>query len=180
MVTTCLPTCQSHPLTCGCIHQVDISLNGTTVTTGNDTYAYWAYLETLLSYGDDAKHSQLTAALYRKDTAKKYDSLELYGNDANNGFIWRNDHVKQSHSVDMMGCIHADLFFQNRYILNKVNIKIKLVRSHDQFCLMGNQQYKVLIKSAILYIRKVKLSSSVFWLMLKHWNREVPSIRRDK
>jgi len=143
-------------------NQVDISLNGTTVTTANDTYAYRAYLETLLSYGDDAKHSQLTAALYCKDTAGKFESLELDGDDANDGFIWRNDYVKQSRSVDMMGRIHADLFFQNRYILNKVNIKIKLVRSRDQFCLMGDRQYKVLIERAVLYVRKVKLSSSVF------------------
>jgi len=35
--------------------QVDISLNGTQVTASMNTYPYRAMLETLLSYGDDAK-----------------------------------------------------------------------------------------------------------------------------
>jgi len=29
----------------------------------------------------------------------------------------------------MMGRLHADIFFQNRYMLNDVGVKIKLVRS---------------------------------------------------
>ena len=48
--------------------QVDIRpmLNGTSVTAANDTYPYRAFMETLLSYGEDAKNSQLTSALYYK------------------------------------------------------------------------------------------------------------------
>ena len=44
--------------------QVDISLNGTLITSSTNTYPYRAMLETLLSYGRDAKKSQLTSALY--------------------------------------------------------------------------------------------------------------------
>ena len=40
--------------------QVDISLNGTQVTTSTNTYPYRAMIETLLSYGDDAKTSHLS------------------------------------------------------------------------------------------------------------------------
>ena len=35
--------------------QLDISLNGTQVTASMNTYPYRAMLETLLSYGEDAK-----------------------------------------------------------------------------------------------------------------------------
>jgi hypothetical protein len=42
-----------------CLHslfsQVDISLDGTLITSSTKTYAYGAYIETLLSYGSDAK-----------------------------------------------------------------------------------------------------------------------------
>ena len=41
--------------------QVDISLNGTQVTTSTNTHPYRAMIETLLSYGADAKASQLTS-----------------------------------------------------------------------------------------------------------------------
>jgi len=37
----------------------------------------------------------------------------------------------------MMGRIHGDIFFQEKYLLNKVGMKTKLIRSNDNFCLMG-------------------------------------------
>src|SRR6267154_426068 len=47
--------------------EVDPKLNGTLVTSSNNTYPYRAYIETLLSYGRDAKNSQLTSSMYYKD-----------------------------------------------------------------------------------------------------------------
>jgi len=41
----------------------------------------------------------------------------------------------------MMGRIHADIFFQERYMPNEVGVKIKLVRSKDAFCLMRDDDY---------------------------------------
>jgi len=144
--------------------QVDIRpmLNGTSVTAANDTYPYRAYMETLLSYGEDAKNSQLTSALYYKDEAGRFDHITIAGDATNEGYVSRNKLIRGSRSVDMIGRIHADLFFQGRYLLNEVNVKIKLVRSRDTFWLMGANQYKTSTESAILYVRKVKLSSSVF------------------
>ena len=40
--------------------QVDVSLNNKMVTMSTNMYPYKAYLETLLTYGKDAKKSQLT------------------------------------------------------------------------------------------------------------------------
>ena len=53
--------------------QVDVFLKEKQVTQAAGTYAYHAYLEILLNYGPSAKDSQLTAALYYKDTAGKMD-----------------------------------------------------------------------------------------------------------
>src|SRR5437867_8049880 len=49
--------------------EIDVKLNCTLITSSNNTYPYRAYIETLLSYGRDAKRSQLTSALYYKDEA---------------------------------------------------------------------------------------------------------------
>ena len=49
--------------------QVDISLNGALITSSTNTYPYRAMLKTLLSYGQDAKASQSTSALYYKDAS---------------------------------------------------------------------------------------------------------------
>jgi len=42
---------------------VDISLNGTLITASTNTYSYRVLLETLLSYGEDAKKTQLASAV---------------------------------------------------------------------------------------------------------------------
>ncbi len=54
--------------------QVDVYLNGKQVTPAMGTYAYRAYLETLLNYDVSAKESQLTSAMYYKDTAGEMES----------------------------------------------------------------------------------------------------------
>jgi len=140
--------------------QVDLTLNDKLITPSNNTYAYRAYLETLLSYGDTAKTSQLTSALWYKDTA---DNMEAT-TDQNKGFESRQEFAARSKVIDMMGKIHSDLFFQDRYLLNGVNMRLKLVRSNNPFCIMAggvNPNYKVVLKEAVLFVRKVKLNPSV-------------------
>ena len=53
--------------------QVDVFLKEKQVTQATGTYACRAYVETLLNYGPAAKQSQLTAAMFYKDTAGKKD-----------------------------------------------------------------------------------------------------------
>ena len=48
--------------------QVDVYLNGKQVTPPMGTYPYRAYIETLLNYDVSAKKSQLSSALFFKDT----------------------------------------------------------------------------------------------------------------
>ena len=53
--------------------QVDVTLNGTLISSSTNTYPYRSMLETLLSYGEDAKKSQLTSELFYKDEASNMD-----------------------------------------------------------------------------------------------------------
>ena len=53
--------------------QVDVYFNGKQVTPAMGTYAYRSYLETLLNYDVSAKQSQLSSAMYYKDTAGQMD-----------------------------------------------------------------------------------------------------------
>jgi hypothetical protein len=62
----------------------------------------------------------------------------------------------------MMGKLHLDLFCQDKYLLNHVNLKIKLRRSRDAFALVADAaNYKIKIKKMALYVRKVQLSPAV-------------------
>jgi len=92
--------------------QVDISLNGTLITFSTNTYPYRAMIATLLSYGMDAKTSQLTFALYHKDTAGNMDSINFENeNNVNKGLAVRRRMARKSRVIDMMGRLHADIFF---------------------------------------------------------------------
>ena len=61
------------------IKQMSIKLNNTLVTQQNDTYAYKAYMESLLSYPKDSAESYLTCALWYKDAAGKFGIVETTG-----------------------------------------------------------------------------------------------------
>ena len=102
--------------------QIDVSLNERLITPSTNTYPYRAYLETLLSYGPAAKGSQLQGALWYKDTAGHMDSTSY-----NSGYTNRQKWTKNSKDVTMYGIPHLDLWFQDRLILNGVNIKMRLI-----------------------------------------------------
>ena len=76
-------------------------------------------IETLLNFGEDAKSSQLTMPMFYKDTPRKMDAVNPVADDddANMGLKARYAFTKQSRTVDMIGPIHSDIFFQDRLIL---------------------------------------------------------------
>ena len=135
--------------------QVDMSLNGRLITASTNTYAYRSYLENLLTYGPAAKKSHLTSSLWYKDTAGHMDSV----NAENEGFTQRRKWIQNSRFVTMIGRPHLDLCFQDRLMLNGVDMKMRFVRSKDAFNLMGTG--KVVIKDMSLFVRKVKVHPSV-------------------
>ena len=117
--------------------QVDVYLNGILVTPSTNTYAYNAYIETLLS-GTDAKITQLTSQLWYKDTASHMDTVETVdGPAANEGFVTRRANIVKSRMVDLMGRLYVDLFLQDKFLISGVDVKIRLVRSKSAFSLMA-------------------------------------------
>ena len=70
--------------------------------------------------------------------------------------------TKANQKIQMMGQLHLDLFCQDKYLINHVDLKLKLRRSRDQFALCGDEdEYKIKIKDIGLYVRKVKVSAPV-------------------
>ena len=123
-------------------------------------------IESLLNYGEEAKTSQLSMAMFYKDTAGKMNVVNPLAADdeANLGLKARYEFTKESRTVDMMGPIHSDIFFQDRLMLNGVNLRIKLNRAKNVFCLVSSAaaaNFKVIIIEAILFVRRVKVASSI-------------------
>ena len=85
--------------------QIDVYLDWSLVTQSNNNYPYSAYIKNLLSFGHDAKSSQLSAVLWYRNTAGQFDTK----GDANSGYTTCKALAAQSNRIDMMGKLHVDL-----------------------------------------------------------------------
>jgi hypothetical protein len=142
--------------------QVDVHLRDTLISPSVNTYTYKAYLETLLSYGTDAKDTQLSAELWSADHGNM-NEINPYADDVtNDGMKRRAQFIAESKPVELMGRIHSDIFQQDRYLLNGVDMQLKLIRSSPSFHLMGDEDVcMTIIQDAALYVRKVKLNPTI-------------------
>ena len=147
--------------------QVDVFLKEKQMTQATGTYAYRSYLETLLNYGPDAKQSQLTAAMFYKDTAGKFNmsnpAIAVAAN-ANHGLKKRYEFSSESKTIEMAGPIFSDVFFSERLLLSFVDLNIILNRNVNEFCLMASEDgadYRVKLIDFYLKIRKVKISPTI-------------------
>ncbi|XP_069470027.1 uncharacterized protein F54H12.2-like [Ambystoma mexicanum] len=141
------------------LNQVDITLADRLITQSDNMYAYRACIESILNYSNDALDTQLTAGLFYKDTAGHMEDYALDG--ANTSFIKRATH--STGSRNLLGRLHSDLFFQEKLTVNGLDLKMKLSRNKDAFCLNSDdaEAYKLIIVSASLFIKRVNLSPTV-------------------
>ena len=180
--------------------QVDVYLNGKQVTPAMGTYAYRAYIETLLNYDVSAKKSQFSSALYYKDTATYMDEAGSLPGDpedisfikssfpgqaattpsdketvkitpagtGNQGFAKRSKFIRNGNQFVLSGPIFADIFMNDRLLLNMMDLRVVLNRSANEFCLMDlsnkaapRVKPKVKLSHVALKIRKVKVDQAV-------------------
>ena len=144
--------------------QIDMYLNDKLITSSVSTYAYRAYQETLLSYGKAAKDTQLTAFLWYKDTAGRMENATIDVAGANSGFNTRARIASERNSINIMERIHGDFFFKEKLLLNGMGMRIRLIRSKNEFVLLtgeANAKYKARIVEAVLHVRKVRILPAV-------------------
>ena len=145
---------------------VIVYLNNVQLSTPSGCYPYQSYLQTLLSYSPDTKDSQLEAAMWYSDSGGHMS--DTAGND-NTGMKKRKARSAESAPLDMMGRLHCDLFHQSKYLLNHLDMRVKLTRSKDAFVLSGAAvgggggipKYKLELIDCSLNIRRVEVSPTV-------------------
>ena len=141
-------------------NQVDVFFNQKLVSPTNNAYAYRAYIETLLNYGTGAKSSHLTSVLWYKDTAGKMDDTD----NGNEGLVKRRELLSVNNPIDLIGHLHCDVFNQDRFLLNGVEVRMRLVRSGDNFCFIDSKastDFRIRIADATLLVRRVKISPGI-------------------
>ena len=147
--------------------QFYIDLNGRTISDGSSTYPYQAYLETLLSYGEETKSIHLNSSLFYKVTAGKMDEPDptKANADANLRLKKHASFTSESKVVDMIGRLRGDIFNQEKYLLDMMKACLRLHCSKNQFCLMcsdTNPKFKVKVLDSVLKVRKAHISSNAY------------------
>ena len=143
---------------------VDVSLNNVLCSTSSQNYPYRSYIETLLNYDNATKKSQLEISGFfphkEGDFNFKHDNNSVT-------LTKRRKKVDRSKVFDLLGKLHVDLSYCEQYMLNGVDVRLRLVRSKDSFVLSaynkaGPEQpihpYKVKIIHAGLFVRKLKIN----------------------
>lgn len=142
-------------------NKIDLQVQDKLIGDTNTTYPYKSYLETLLSYGQDAKQSQLSTELFYKESDTNV--IKQFAN-PQSGTKKRQEKIVNSKSLEMLGHLHLDLFHSDRYLINNIPIKVRLHRSKPEFCLISTvdtKEFKVIFETAILFIKKVKVSPGI-------------------
>ena len=149
-----------------CFSDVILTIGGTQVEGGNQTYPYKAYLMNLLTHNADSKKTQLMSSGWYKDTVGHMNS----GAAANEGFTARKTLKGLSTTVDLCGPLLLDFFIQNKYCLHNVDIGIKLIPSKPEFQTMlltaggvanKAEALKIIYEKAVLFVRRVKAIPSL-------------------
>lgn len=134
--------------------RVDVYLNGQMITQSTNTYPWKAGIETILNFGKEAKESQLRSIFYYKDDL------------ADTGMNQRFAMSASSKEFELLGPLHVDYFFQPKYMVNHVPMRIVLHRTNPNFYLHavggpGGERYKIVITQANLFVRRAKVSTDI-------------------
>ena len=141
---------------------VDVSLNSVLCSTSSQNYPYRSYLETLLNYDAQTKRSQL--ALSGVFPHKEGDFNFTTTNNSV-ALDKRRKRVNRSKVYDLIGKVHTDLSYCEQYMLNGVDVRLRFVRSKDNFVLNACSKdgapvhpYKIKIIHAGLFVKKLKIN----------------------
>lgn len=132
--------------------QVDITIGDKLITLSPQTYAYRAYIETLLGCADTVKKTLLS-------TSKWYD------NDSDAKTIAKPATAGEEKLIGMKGRLHTDLTMQSRALLGGLTIKIKLTPHDDPSFYMRaptGHKFVVKVESAALEVHKARVTKELF------------------
>lgn len=136
----------------------DISASGSSSSHTN----YKGYLETVLSYDSDSKHTHLRSQLFALDTPGSYQDFTVAGD--NMGFRERRTATKDSNTFDFCSPITSDFVRASNHLAPGNKLAFKFYRARDSFLLCSsttNKRYKIKILDLRLYYQRVRLRDNI-------------------
>jgi hypothetical protein len=144
----------------------EILLNDRVLYPASGAYTnFKSYLETILSYDDQARNGFLRAGLFSLDMPGQFEACEVGDDPLNPGFKERYQVVRGSQVFDTCTSIPADFLKSENHLCPGNRLTIKLTRASDDFLLMRANgtptTYKLKILDVKLNWTAVQLSDKV-------------------
>lgn len=144
--------------------QVDVSLQNQVVSPNiGNNYAFKSYIDVLLKNEEDPKLSWLQAQLFFVDTHSYMDESDPAGGN-NTGLLKRFELTSAGNETDMEGPLYTDITRQRKFILNGVQVNVKLWPNKPEFSLMSSEEgakYGLRITDAVLKVCMVKVNPGI-------------------
>ena len=142
--------------------QIDTYMNGKLISLNTSYYPWKAYLKLLLSNGNDIAKSQLQSQLFYLDDYDTEDVDPEAG--SNGGLAQRYQFTQESNIFDLEGPLYEDIFRLDKYLVNGVDIHLKLFRNRAAFVLVSKEaspSYKLELLDVVFKACKIKVDSGV-------------------
>lgn len=148
--------------------------------TQNNAYAYRIYIEALLNYSLPEKTSYLTSCLWDSDIPSLMNAL-LESQTPNLALVRCACYLYSRQALNLIGHLHCDVFNQDKFLINGVEVRMRLVCLKDLFCLMeSNSVSKIHLLDASLLIRKAKISPGVSFSYVKMLSKTTVFLQKSK
>ena len=164
---------------------VELYLNDRLISHSNNMHGYLSMFSHLIHDSEESLESERTMRLIYKDTPGQMNSVnanvpnwkqKIAGFDftnegnalvnednvSNHGLYQRYPYTNSSKTVELMGPLRIDMFEQDRYLPNGIDIKLRFHPQKKSFLLMAaDNGFKINVTEAYLLMRKVRPSPGV-------------------
>ena len=144
-------------------NQVEVFLGGKLISSGSTNFHYKTMLKTLLyKCQNDGMKKQLCTQLFYEDTPGAHDSIS--NNPMNEGSYYRKRIAGGGHTFEMEGTLEEDALNLQNYLVNGVDLELKLYPARSSFTLMSDnpqKQYTLKIEETILKICTVDVGNVI-------------------
>ena len=134
--------------------QMEIEVEGTQINDiSSSTYAIKAYLETILTYGTEAKSTHLQMAGWGSDTVGEENEVDSASAKKRIAMIIK----KKEYYFSMI--LHCDFFQMERFLLPNTKVVLRMVRNADAYSMISaTLKAKIQIDNLRLSIHKVRIA----------------------
>jgi hypothetical protein len=140
---------------------VQVEIGGKPITMTPHTYAYKSYFDAILNFTNDARKTFLSASGFYDDIDSKNKFTETQSQ-----LIRPSEIVTtgDGETIELVGKLHLDLFFQPRALIGGVNLKIYLVPNDPKFYLITSDDTivpTVKFEDVTLFMNRSKIAYPV-------------------